>query len=267
MTDMKIHQTAIIAKEAQIDKTAVIGPYCIIGPRVKIKKNVKLHAHVNIDGDTLIGEECEIFPFASIGTKPQDLKYAGENSQVIIGKNNVIREYSTVNAGTKLGNMKTIIGDDCLLMISSHVAHDCIVGNNVILANNATLAGHVEVANNVIIGGLAAIHQHVRIGCHAIIGGMSAVAKNVPPYANIAGDRAKIVGINLIGMKRHNFQRSVIYEVQKLYDNIFFKHNAQVLKEKIKSAKTNFSSAAATDIFKFIETVNNRGFCQSEDRK
>jgi UDP-N-acetylglucosamine acyltransferase len=264
---MKIHKTAIVGKGAQIDETAIIGPYCIIGPQVKIGKDVKLHAHVNIDGDTLIGEGCDIFPFASIGTQPQDLKYAGENSRVIIGKNNVIREYSTVNAGTKLGNMETVIGDNCLLMISTHVAHDCVVGDNVILANNATLGGHVEVADKVIIGGLAAVHQHVKIGCHAIIGGMSTVVNNVPPFASISGERAKIVGVNLIGMKRSNFERQIIQEVQALYDNIFFKSNEDVFQQKIKLAKEKFSSAAATDILRFIESVDNRGLCQVENKK
>ena len=167
-----IHKTAIIQKGAQIHSEAIIGPYCTIGKNVELAKGVKLHSHVCIDGFSYIGENTEIFPFASIGYPPQDLKYNGEESRVIIGKNNIIREYSTINTGTKHGNMETVIGDNCLLMISSHIAHDCVVGDNVILANNATLGGHVILGNNVIIGGLAAVHQFVRIGKFAIVGGV-----------------------------------------------------------------------------------------------
>jgi len=257
---MDIHKTAIIAKEAHIDKTAIIGPYCTIGPQVKIDKNVKLHSHVNVDGN-------EIFPFASIGTNPQDLKYQGENSRVIIGKKNIIREYSTINTGTQLGNMETVVGDNCLLMIATHIAHDCIVGNNVIIANNATLGGHVEVADKVIIGGLAAIHQYIKIGLHAIIGGMSTVVNNVPPFASVSGERAKITGVNLLGMKRNNFERQVIQEVQELYKSIFFKPDGGIFQHKIKAAKGKFSSKASADILKFIESVDNRGFCQVDNKK
>lgn len=264
---MRIHGTAIIAKKALIDESTFIGPYCVIGSQVKIGKNVTLHSHVNIDGDTLIGDGCQIFPFSSIGTIPQDLKYRGENSRVIIGKNNIIREYSTINTGTRLGSMETIIGDDCLLMTSAHVAHDCIVGNNVIMANNATLGGHVNVENDVIIGGLSAVHQHIKIGCHAIIGGMSTVVNNVPPFASISGERAQIIGVNLIGMKRKNFAREVIQEIQELYESVFFNRSNELFACKISAAKKRFSSLASTYVFDFVETVENRGFCQSAKNK
>ena len=167
-----IHKTAIIDKKTNLGENIVIGPYSTIGPNVKIKNNVKIHSQVNIQGYTFIDECTEIFPFASIGTIPQDLKYHGEKSKLIIGKKNRIREHVTINPGTKGGGLITKIGNNCLFMVGSHVAHDCTLGNNVIMANNATLAGHVKVDDFAIIGGLSAVHQFVRIGKHAMVGGI-----------------------------------------------------------------------------------------------
>ncbi|WHA04355.1 acyl-ACP--UDP-N-acetylglucosamine O-acyltransferase [Candidatus Bandiella numerosa] len=256
-----IHKTAIIQKGAQIHSEAIIGPYCTIGRNVELAKGVKLHSHVCIDGFSYIGENTEIFPFASIGYPPQDLKYNGEESRVIIGKNNIIREYSTINTGTKHGNMETVIGDNCLLMISSHIAHDCVVGDNVILANNATLGGHVILGNNVIIGGLAAVHQFVRIGKFAIVGGVSAVVENVAPFASVAGDRAKIVGINIVGMKRHNYSKDAINSIKNIFKVIFGKDINKGFDERIKIIKNNYDNDESREIVKFLEEDGKRGFC------
>ena len=257
---MSIHETAIVKNRANIHDSAEIGPYCIIGGDVVMDKGVKLHSHVCIDGVTHIGENTEIFPFASIGSSPQDLKYAREKSRVIIGKNNIIREYVTVNTGTKLGNLETVVGDNCLFMIGSHVAHDCIVGNNVILANNATLGGHVTLGDNVIIGGLAAVHQHVRIGKFVIVGGVSAVVYDVAPFASVAGDRAKIIGVNIVGMKRNNFNRESIDAVKDIFQEIFY-NNDQSFDERMEFAKKTFQGKEIEDIIEFLESNKKRAFC------
>ena len=256
-----IHKTAIIHKGAKIHSNVEIGPYCCIGSNVELATGVKLHSHVCIEGVTYIGANTEIFPFASIGYHPQDLKYTGENSKVIIGKNNIIREYCTINTGTKHGNMKTTIGDNCLLMIGSHIAHDCIIGNNIILANNATLGGHVILEDNVIIGGLAAVHQFVRIGKFAIVGGVSAVVENVAPFASVSGDRAKIIGINIVGMKRNNFSKSSIGNVQKVFKEIFSKNSNKSFNEKIEMVNNNYTNDESLEIIKFLKNDDKRGFC------
>ena len=259
-SDFMIHQTAIVSEGANIHTTAEIGPYCIIGKNVQIDKGAKLHSYVCVDGITYIGENTKIFPFASIGLPPQDLKYKGEKSELIIGKNNIIREYATINTGTKLGNMKTVIGNNCLLMIGSHVAHDCIVGDNVILANNATLGGHVVLDNNVIIGGLAAVHQHVRIGKFAIVGGVSAVVNDVAPFANVAGDRAKMIGVNIIGMKRNAFSKESIGVVRNIFKEIFYNTNRS-FNERITYIKQKFKGKELQDIIDFLSSNEKRAFC------
>ena len=257
---MRIHETAIVRNRANIHESVEVGPYCIIGENVVIDKGVKLYSHVCIDGVTHVGENTEIFPFASIGSSPQDLKYAGEESRVVIGKNNLIREYVTINTGTKLGNMETVVGDDCLLMIGSHVAHDCVLGNNVILANNATLGGHVTLGDNVIIGGLAAVHQHVRIGKFAIVGGVSAVVHDVAPFASVAGDRAKIIGINIVGMKRNSFSRGAIDVVKEIFKEIFYNRDKS-FNTRVELVKNTFNSKESQDIIEFLESNQKRAFC------
>ncbi|MFK7839649.1 MAG: acyl-ACP--UDP-N-acetylglucosamine O-acyltransferase [Bdellovibrionales bacterium] len=217
-----IHPTAIIEDGAQIGANVQIGPYCVIGSNVVLKDNVVLKSHVVIEGQTIIGEGTKVFPFASLGTQPQDLKYDGEPSSLHIGKNNTIREHVTMNPGTGgVGRMETVVGDNCLFMMASHVAHDCIVGNNVILANNATLAGHVEVGDFAIIGGLSAVHQFARIGEHAMIGGMSGVENDVIPYGLVKGERASLHGLNIIGLKRRGFDNNDVRELQSAYGDLF----------------------------------------------
>ncbi|MCF8495986.1 MAG: acyl-ACP--UDP-N-acetylglucosamine O-acyltransferase [Alphaproteobacteria bacterium] len=216
-----IHPTSIIEKGAQIDPGATIGPYCVIGPHVVIEAGVVLKSHVVIEGHTSIGENTIVYPFASLGSPPQDLKFAGEESRLVIGKNNTIREHVTMNPGTAGGNLETRIGNNGLFMASAHVAHDCVLGDHVIMANNAALGGHVTLGDNVIIGGLSAVHQFVRIGAHAIIGGMSGVDSDVIPYARVKGERAHLAGLNLIGLERRGFSRDHIRTLQKAYEALF----------------------------------------------
>ena len=217
----KIHPTAIIDPKAQIGANVSIGPYSVIGPDVVLGDNVELKAHVVIDGRTTIGEGTRVFPFASLGSMPQDLKYHGEPSELIIGKNNTIREHATMNPGTESGGMKTVVGDNGLFMMATHVAHDCIIGDRVIMANNATLGGHVHVGNNVLIGGLAAVHQFVRIGAFAVIGGMSGVESDVIPYGRVKGERAHLAGLNLVGLERGGFEKDTIKTLQRAMKNLF----------------------------------------------
>jgi UDP-N-acetylglucosamine acyltransferase len=216
-----IHKTAIIAPKAELDSKVEVGPYCTIGAHVKIGKNTKLGPHVVIDGWTQIGEGCRIFQFASIGAIPQDLKYKGEESWVILGNNNVIREFVTINRGTAQSGGKTIIGDNNIFMAYSHVAHDCKICNHVILANAATLAGHIDIEDYAIVGGLVGVHQFVRLGCHCIIGGGSGANQDIPPYMMANGQRAKLYGLNMVGLKRHNFSDEAISNLKKAYRIIF----------------------------------------------
>ena len=211
----QIHPTAIVAPAARVADDVVIGPYCVIGDDVELGAGVRLAAHVVVDGRTAIGDGTRIFPFASIGLEPQDLKYQGEASSLVIGRDNTIREYVTINPGTAGGGMVTRIGDDCLFMIGAHVAHDCQIGDHVIMANNATLAGHVVIEDYALLGGLCAVHQFVRIGRHAMIGGMSGVERDVIPYGQVMGNRARLTGLNIIGMQRRGFSRDEIQGLRR----------------------------------------------------
>lgn len=214
----RIHPTAIVAAGAEVHDDARIGPYCLVGAGVSIGADSELLSHVVVSGRTRIGKNNRIFPFASIGHEPQDLKYRGEPSEIIIGDGNTIRENVTINPGTKGGGMLTRLGDSNLLMAYAHVAHDCRIANGAILANCATLAGHVEVHDGAIIGGLSAIHQFVRVGKLAMVGGMSGVVKDVPPFCLTAGGyRPGLAGINIIGLKRRQVPPSSIQLLKKLY--------------------------------------------------
>ena len=201
-----IHKSSVIDKKAKIGNKVKIGPYCYVGPEVNIEDGVELISNVHVEGNTKIGRGTKIFPFASIGTEPQDLKYKGESNSLQVGEKNVIREYVTINPGTKGGGGKTIIGNNCLLMISSHVAHDCKIGNNVVIANNVPLGGHVTIEDSVVIGGNSAVQQFTRIGRLAMIGGMTGVLKDVIPFGLSFGNRNYLRGINLIGLKRKKYE-------------------------------------------------------------
>lgn len=235
-----IHPTALVAPSAQIGLNVEIGPFCVIGPHVKIGAGTTLKSHIVIEGNTSIGENCRIFPFASLGLAPQDLKFSGEESTLVIGDNNTIREYVTMNPGTKDGGMETVVGSNCLFMVSSHVAHDCRVGNNVIMANNATIAGHVSVGDFAIIGGLSAVHQFVRIGAHAIIGGMSGVENDVIPYGRVKGERAHLAGLNLIGLERRGFGKEDIRLMQRAFNQMFGEEGT--LEDRLESVARDFAN-------------------------
>ena len=220
-----IDQNSVIHKNAKISKSAEIGPYTVIGPKVEIGNDVKIHSHVNISGKTKIGDGTVIFPFASIGNEPQDLKFKGENTKLEIGKNNKIREYVTIHPGTEGGGGLTKIGDNCLFMISSHVAHDCSIGNNVVIANNVPIGGHVTIEDFVVIGGNSAVQQFTRIGRLAMIGGMTGVLKDVIPFGLSFGNRNYLRGINLIGLKRKKYDNKKIMELDSAFKKIFSSKN------------------------------------------
>ena len=220
-----IHKTSIIDPKAKISDGVKIGPYSVIGPNVEIGKNTEIQSHVNITGNTKIGKKNKIYPFASIGNDPQDLKYHGEETKLQIGDNNKIREYVTINPGTKGGGGLTKVGNNCLFMVSAHVAHDCLVGNNVILANNVPLGGHAHVDDYAIIGGNSAVQQFTRVGKAAMIGGMCGVVRDVIPYGIVHGNRSILQGLNLIGLRRKNISNKEIKILSEAYKEIFKSEN------------------------------------------
>ena len=234
-----IHKTAIVDKKAKILDNVEIGPYCIIGPEVEIGNNSVLHSHVNIVGNTKIGENNQIYPFSSIGTPPQDLKYKGEKNSLVIGNNNKFREYVNINPGTGQGGGITRIGDNNLFMVYCHVAHDCLISNNIVLANNVQVGGHVTIQNSAIVGGSCAIHQFSRIGESSMIGGMTGVLSDVIPFGLSMGNRNNLMGLNLIGLRRSKVSNENIKKIQLAYDIIFktpnFRENIDQLNNDLKN--------------------------------
>ena len=254
-----IDKNSVIHKKAKISETAEVGPYVVIGPNVEIGSNVKIYSHVNISGNTKIGDGTVIFPFASIGNAPQDLKYKEEDTKLEIGKNNKIREYVTINPGTEGGGGLTKIGDNCLFMISSHVAHDCFVGNNVIIANNVPLGGHVTIEDNVVIGGNSAVQQFTRIGKLAMIGGMTGVLHDVIPYGLSIGNRNYLHGLNLIGLRRVNLENKDILGLTEAYKEIFATKN---LTDNLDKLNGEFKkNPLVKDIIEFITKDKKRSIC------
>ena len=256
-----IHPTAVVDPGATLGTDVHIGAYSVVGGEVVLGDQVRIHPHVVVDGRTEIGPRTEIFPFASIGSQPQDLKYHGEPSRLEIGASNMIREHVTMNPGTEGGGMVTSVGDNCLFMVGAHVAHDCQIGNNVILANNATLAGHVTVGSFAILGGLSAVHQFARIGDHSIVGGMTGVEHDVIPYGSVKGDRARLAGLNIIGMRRRGFTREQIDGLRRAYKALF--DGAGTLQERVDAvAKAESGEAAVMEIVNFIRADSSRSICQ-----
>lgn len=256
-----IHQTAIIGDQVKLGKDVEIGPYCVIEGNVILGDRCKLHSHVSMAGNTTIGEDCEFFPFASIGHEPQDLKFKGEYVELIIGKNNRFREHVTVNPGTEGGIGKTIIGDNCNFMVASHIAHDCVVGNNVILSNNATLAGHVEVGDFAILGGLSAVHQFVVIGEHAMIGGMVGVKNDVIPFGLVMTNYGHLAGLNLIGLERRGFERKQINELRTAYRLMFAPEGTMA--ERLEEVAHQYKEHELVQhIIDFIQNKSTRSICQ-----
>jgi UDP-N-acetylglucosamine acyltransferase len=257
----QIHPTAIVAPSAVVAEDVEIGPYCIVGEGVRLGSGVVLRAHVVVDGRTTVGDGTRIFPFASIGLEPQDLKYSGEPSSLVIGRNNTIREYVTMNPGTAGGGMVTRIGDNGLFMVGVHVAHDCQVGDYVVMANNATLGGHVAIGDYAVLGGLSAVHQFVRIGRYAMIGGMSGVERDVIPYGQVMGDRARLTGLNIIGMQRRGFSREDIHGLRTAYQFLFSADGT--LNDRISEMADRFGGIPpVADILEFIRADSSRAICQ-----
>ena len=234
-----IHKTAIVDVKAKISDNVKIGPYCFIGPEVEISANSVLHSHVNIVGNTKIGKNNQIYPFSSIGTPPQDLKYKGEKNSLIIGNNNKFREYVNINPGTEQGGGVTTIGDNNLFMVYCHVAHDCSISNNIVLANNVQVGGHVSIQNNAIVGGSCAIHQFSRIGESAMVGGMTGVLSDVIPFGLSMGNRNNLMGLNLIGLRRSKVSNENIKKIQLAYEIIFktpnFRENIEGIDSDLKN--------------------------------
>ena len=254
-----IDKNSVIHKNAKISTSAQIGPYVVIGPNVEIGNNVQVHSHVNISGNTKIGEGTIIFPFASIGNDPQDLKFDGEETKLVIGDNNKIREYVTIHPGTGGGGGLTKIGNKCLFMISSHIAHDCNIGNNVIIANNVPLGGHVTIEDNVVIGGNSAVQQFTRIGKLAMIGGMTGVLHDVIPYGLSVGNRNYLQGLNLIGLRRADFDNKDILGLIEAYKEIFATKN---LSDNLSKLNGEFKeNILVKDVIKFITKDKKRSIC------
>ena len=254
-----IHKTAIVDPKAKISANVNIGPYSIIGPNVEIGEDTDINSHVSIAGYTKIGKKNKIYPFASIGNNPQDLKYKGEKSSLEIGNGNTIREYVSINPGTDGGGGLTKIGNNCLFMVSSHVAHDCVIGDNVVAVNNVAIGGHVQIDDNAIIGGNSAIHQYIRIGKFAMIGGICAVIRDVIPYGLVHGNRSVLQGINLIGLRRNNISNQDIVLLSNAYKEIFKSEN---LSENLKNLSEDFKkNDLVIEILKFIQKDKKRPIC------
>jgi UDP-N-acetylglucosamine acyltransferase len=258
---MNIHPSSIIEQGATLGADVKIGPFCCVGSNVVLDDGVELVSHVSISGKTTIGKKTKIFPFASIGHPPQDLKYNGEESLTTIGSYNSIREYVTIQPGTAGDKMETVVGNHCLLMVGSHVAHDCIVKDHVVMANNATLAGHVSIGNHVIIGGLAAIKQFVRIGDHAIIGGMVGVEHDVIPFGMVIGERGWLNGLNLVGLKRRGFERDTIQKLQDIYLSVFITNDG-TLNERLQSMHERYKNDKDVELLLEFLDGTSKSLCQ-----
>ena len=259
----EVHATAVVERGAQLGQDVFVGPYCTVGPDVVLEDGVRLISHVGVAGRTTVGPRTTVYPFASIGMPPQDLKYKGEPSRLEIGADNTIREYATMNTGTEGGGMVTRVGDRGLFMVGAHVAHDCTVGDHVIFANNASIAGHVAVGDYAIIGGLSTVHQFCRIGAHAIIGLNTAVVQDVIPYGSASGDRARLIGLNVAGLRRRDFSRADIQALRAAYRLLFAEEGT--LSERIDDVAEMYSdNGAVMDIVAFMRADSTRAICQPQ---
>ena len=254
-----IHNTAIIDTQAKIHKNVKVGPFSVIGANVEIEENTEIQSHVSILGNTKIGKNNKIYPFASIGNDPQDLKFQGEETKLEIGNDNKIREYVTINPGTNGGGGITKVGNNCLFMVSAHIAHDCFVGDNVILANSVPLGGHAYIEDNVIIGGNSAVQQFTRVGKSAMIGGMCGVVRDIIPYAMVHGNRSKLQGLNLIGLRRKNIPNKDIIILSDAYKEIFKNEN---LTDNLNNLNKDLRKhKLVSEVLNFIEKDKKRPIC------
>jgi UDP-N-acetylglucosamine acyltransferase len=257
---MPIHPTAIVHKGAEVDASAEIGPFCVVGPKVKIGPQTRLLSHVVVDGETTLGARNIIHPYAAVGGTPQDLKFKGEPGRVVIGDDNIIRECATIHIGTQGGHMETRIGNNCLLMAYTHVAHDCTVGNRVIMANAVGLAGHVDIADNVIMNGLAGVHQFCQVGRNAYIAGGARVAQSVPPFCVAKGDRAKLTSINIIGLRRAAWPRERIHALRHAFQTLFLTDEPFQRTLARVEAELAAGSSEIAEMCRFIR-AQKRGVC------
>ncbi len=257
----EIHTTALVDPAAKIADTVAIGPYCVIGPHVVLGEGVSLKSHVVVDGHTTVGNKTVVHPFVTLGLPPQHANFKGEPSTLVIGENNSIREHVTIHPGTESGRMTTEVGDNCLFMVGSHVAHDCLIANDVILTNNVALGGHVVIDEFAIIGGLSGIHQYVRVGKHSMIGGCSAVESDVIPYGSVKGNRARLAGLNVIGLRRRGFSREDIRSLRTAYGLLFSQGGNMA--ERLGEVADLFSDhPGVMDIVDFIRADSSRAICQ-----
>ncbi len=261
-----VHETAIVDDSVKLGADVAIGPFCCVTGSVTLGDRVTLESHVVVTGNTTIGEDTHVYPFASIGHIPQDLKFGNEDVMLEIGARNRIRENVTMNPGTRGGGGLTKVGNDGLFMIGAHVAHDCIVGDNVILANNATLGGHVTVGDFAILGGLVGVHQFCRIGAHAFIGAGSLVVEDVIPFGAATGNRAELSGLNLVGLKRRNFDRVEINALRALHKALFIESDGALMSRLAKAAKQYGDSLCVQQVVEFMRVEQNRGYCTPRNR-
>lgn len=263
--DIFIHATSVVHPNAELDEGVKIGPYSIIGSDVKIGKGTIVYSHAVIEGWTSIGQKCVVHQFASIGAPPQDIKYKGEKTEVIIGNNNIIREFVTIHRGTPHGEGKTVIGDNNFFMAYSHIAHDCKIGNSVVMANVATLAGHVKIEDYAVIGGLVAIHQFARIGAYSMVGGASAVTHDIPPYVMAVGNRARLYGLNKVGLRRQGFSNKEIDGLKTAY-NLLFRSGLPLKEAEIEVEKEVNNSKYIAYLIEFIKE-SKRGITKEKGRR
>ncbi|MEP3525473.1 MAG: acyl-ACP--UDP-N-acetylglucosamine O-acyltransferase [Hyphomicrobiales bacterium] len=256
-----IHPTALISDDVKLGDNVDIGPYCVLEGNITIGDNATLKSHVSLAGNTTIGSGLKVYPFASIGNDPQDLKFKGEETKLVIGDNCIIREGVTVNPGTAAGSIETRIGNNCVLLANSHVAHDCVLGDNVILSNGVLIAGHVSIGNHVIMGGGSAVHQFTRIGDHAFIGGLAGIENDVIPFGISLGNRAYLGGINLIGMKRHGIARESIHAVRQVYKDLFLEQDETLQVRLDKLSEELLQDPQVASIVTFIQAASDRSLC------
>lgn len=260
-----VHPTAIVEPGAELADGVVVGPFCIVGGSARLEPGCRLESHAVVTGRTRLGAGCHVFPFAVLGHRPQDMKYAGETSELRVGPRTVVREHATLHPGTVGGGMVTSIGADCLLMAGTHVAHDCRIGDNVVMANGVTLGGHVEIGQWAMVGGLSAIHQHVRIGPHAMIGGLSGVESDVIPYGSVLGNRACLSGLNTVGMKRRGVPRDEIAALRHAYRILFRGQGA--FAERLDAVAALYArQPRVMEILRFAQVRSRRSLCQPRDR-
>jgi UDP-N-acetylglucosamine acyltransferase len=258
----RIHATAIIDPKARLADSVVIGPYCTVGPDVELGEGVELVSHVVVDGHTTVGAGTKVYPFATIGTNPQDLKYRGEETRLEVGANNIIREHVTMNPGTEGGGGLTRVGNGGLFMVGVHVAHDCLIGDGVIIANNVLLGGHIEMDDNAVIGGGAAIHQFVRIGKHAMVGGVSGVERDVIPFGTVTGNRATLQGLNIVGLKRRGFTREDLRSIREAVGMLFSDTEIAAQIPAIQQAYPNCEPVA--ELLAFVQADSRRGLIRPD---